>query len=113
VNRLYQWLHERASFFRSVSVDSEPHRTRRTEVTVQERQRTVFLTGGAMGDNKTCPLCGQPLDLDGCVDTVQPLHSLDQAKRPGSKTTPPIAGETIGPQSLGPEKLRVLPRRLR
>jgi len=60
MNRLYQWLSERASSFRSDSSGRGTSRTVRTEVTV-ERQGMTLLVGGAAAGFDTCPLCGQKL----------------------------------------------------
>ncbi len=60
MNRLYQWLSERASSFRSDSSGGGTSRTVRTEVTV-ERQGMTLLVGGAAAGFDTCPLCGQKL----------------------------------------------------
>ena len=106
---------------RTFSVEGE--RSRRTEVTVEERQRTVvFMRGGGPGDD-VCPLCGQSVDVGGCVEALHPVTSLDQARMPAPGTGAVIAGEIVGqgeiagrandPQSLGSAKLRVVPRRLR
>jgi hypothetical protein len=57
VKRLYQWLHDRATAFRAEALDGHPHRTVRTEVTVQEQ--TLLLAGLPLSGD--CPLCGQAL----------------------------------------------------
>ncbi len=59
-HRLYQWLSQRASFFRSDSSGRGTSRTVRTEVTV-ERQGMTLLVGGAAAAFDTCPLCGGKL----------------------------------------------------
>lgn len=66
VNRLYQWLRERATHCPPRKGEREPPRTTRTEVTVYEDQRTVLLAGtvavaGLAAGLERCPLCGQPL----------------------------------------------------
>jgi hypothetical protein len=60
VNRLYQWLCERASFFRSETSDQGTSRTVRTEVTV-EREAITLTVGGAAAGLDICPLCGTKL----------------------------------------------------
>jgi hypothetical protein len=55
---LYQWLSERASFFRFDGSGHSTSRTVRTEVTVQ--QGMTLLVGGAT-DLDACPLCGNKL----------------------------------------------------
>jgi len=60
MNRLYQWLFERARVFRSDTSDRGTSRTVRTEVTV-ERQGMTLLVGGAAAGFDNCPLCGQSL----------------------------------------------------
>jgi hypothetical protein len=57
---LYQWLSERASFFRSDTSAHTANRTVRTEVTV-ERQGMTMLVGGAAAGFDICPLCGSKL----------------------------------------------------
>ena len=57
---LYQWLSERASFFRSDTSAHTAHRTVRTEVTV-ERQGTTLMVGSGATGLDTCPLCGSKL----------------------------------------------------
>jgi hypothetical protein len=60
MNRIYQWLSGRASFFRFDSSGHGTTRTVRTEVTV-ERQGVTLLVGGAAAGFDTCPLCGSKL----------------------------------------------------
>jgi hypothetical protein len=56
---LYQWITQRASFFRSDRSDAAG-RTIRTEVTV-ERQGTTVLLGNLAAAFDTCPICGSKL----------------------------------------------------
>jgi len=58
--RLYQWLSQRASFFRSDTSGGGTTRTIRTEVTVQ-REGMTLLVGDATAGFDTCPLCGSKL----------------------------------------------------
>jgi hypothetical protein len=60
MKRLYQWLSQRASFFRSDASGRGTTHTVRTEVTVQ-REGITLLVGGAAAGFDTCPLCGQQL----------------------------------------------------
>lgn len=60
VNRLYQWLSGRASFFRIGTSSRGAGRTIRTEVTVERQSMTLVLSGAAAGFD-TCPLCGTKL----------------------------------------------------
>lgn len=60
VNRLYQWLSDRASFFRSAAYGRATSRSVRTEVTVERRGMTLLVGGTAAGLD-ICPLCGQKL----------------------------------------------------
>jgi hypothetical protein len=60
VNRLYQWLSGRASFFRIGTSSRGTGRTIRTEVTVERQGMTLVLIGAAAGFD-TCPLCGNKL----------------------------------------------------
>jgi hypothetical protein len=59
-NRLYQWLGERARFFRSDTSGRGTSRTVRTEVTVQ-REAVTVLVGEAAAGFDTCPFCGSKL----------------------------------------------------
>jgi hypothetical protein len=59
-NRMYQWLGERARFFRSDTSGRGTSRTVRTEVTVQ-REAVTVLVGDAAAGFDTCPLCGSKL----------------------------------------------------
>ena len=62
MKRLYQWMSERASFFRSdiSGQGATTIRTIRTEVTVQ-REGTTLLVAGAAAGLDICPLCGQKI----------------------------------------------------
>ena len=64
MNRLYQWLHERATFFRAESREGDGRRMVRTEVTVEEEERTVMLSVSTVGGVCLCPLCGNPVTLE-------------------------------------------------
>jgi hypothetical protein len=59
-NRLYQWLSQRARFFRSATIAHATTRTVRTEVTV-ERQGMTLQVGSVAAGFDTCPLCGSKL----------------------------------------------------
>jgi hypothetical protein len=59
MNRLYQWLHDRATLLRGDIYTEVTSDSVRTEVTVQEHQRTVFLSGSGFDRGDVCPLCGQ------------------------------------------------------
>jgi hypothetical protein len=65
MNRIYQWLSERTSFFRSDTSSSDrssdgTSRTACTEVTVRQERMTVLVRGEtALLD--FCPLCGSKL----------------------------------------------------
>lgn len=100
--------------FHSQRVEGEV--TRRTEVTVHERERTLVLVSGGVPDGASCPLCGQPVGPGAPAHALHPVHSLTQAPAAGLNEAPPLAGESKGPQLLGPAKhteSTVLPRRLR
>ena len=60
MQRIYQWLSQRASFFHSQTSGRGTSRTVRTEVTV-ERQGMTLLVGGTAAGFDNCPLCGQKL----------------------------------------------------
>jgi hypothetical protein len=59
VQKLYQWLSGRASFFRSEKSERDTIRTVRTEMTVQRESTTLLVGGTTVFD--VCPLCGQKL----------------------------------------------------
>ena len=61
MQRLYQWLSERASFFR---YDTGGHRNRstvRTETTVRREGVTLLVGDAVTVSFQTCPLCGSKL----------------------------------------------------
>jgi len=58
--RLYQWLSQRASFFRFDTSGRGTTRTVRTEVTVQREGMTLLVDDATAGFD-TCPFCGQKL----------------------------------------------------
>jgi len=58
--RLYQWLSQRASFFRSDTSGRGSTRTVRTEVTVQ-REGMTLLVGDVTAGSDACPFCGSKL----------------------------------------------------
>jgi len=60
VQRLYQWLSLRASFFRSDSSGGGKARSVRTDVML-ERQETILVLNGTAADLNYCPFCGQKL----------------------------------------------------
>jgi len=60
MRRIYQWLSERASFFRYDAVGPGTSSTVRTEVTVR-REGLTLLVGGAAAGFDICPFCGQKL----------------------------------------------------
>lgn len=57
--RLYQWLSERASFFRYDAVGHGTNRIVRTETTVRREGMTLLVGSAASLD--ICPLCGNKL----------------------------------------------------
>jgi hypothetical protein len=54
--RLYQWLTQRARFFRFAASGRGTTRTVRTEVTVERESITLSVNGSALN---LCPICGQ------------------------------------------------------
>jgi hypothetical protein len=65
--RLYQWLTQRASFFRFDASGRETSRTVRTEVTLERESITVSVNGPAAFD--VCPMCGQTLPAPQAAQT--------------------------------------------
>jgi len=60
MQRLYQWLSERASFFRYSAVRRGTGSTVSTETTVR-REVMTLLVGSAEASLDICPLCGNKL----------------------------------------------------
>jgi len=86
VNRLYQWLSGRASFFRTDTSSRGASRTVRTEVTV-EHQGMTLLVGGAAAGFDTCPLCGTKLAPNQADQPDRRLLKGSISRGPG-----PVAG---------------------
>jgi len=61
VNRLYQWLSNRATFFRSDVSARGTTRTVRTETTVRQQGVTLLVGSAGILGLDTCPLCGNQL----------------------------------------------------
>lgn len=85
MNRLYQWLQERATSLRTGSQGNAPRRMMRTEITVEEQQRTVLLSLPTFAGICLCPLCGHPVaPLPGTESSAVTLdHSQVHAHCPG------------------------------
>jgi hypothetical protein len=90
MNRLYQWLSGRASFFRSDPSDRGTSRTVRTEVTVERQGITLLVGGAAAGGFDVCPLCGQKLAPEQAGQARLRLQegSISQEDRPVDGTSP-------------------------
>ena len=61
MQRLYQWLSERASFFRYEGVGHGTSSTVRTETTVRREGVTLLAGSAATLGLDVCPLCGSKL----------------------------------------------------
>ena len=98
MTRLYQWLRERAMFFRTESrVDGS--RIVRTEVTVHEEQRRAVLFSSTPG---MCPLCGNPLNP--AINTQADPHTSERAlghSEAGGTCPGPKTDETQGLRKRG------------
>ena len=98
MTRLYQWLRERAMFFR-VESRAGGSRTVRTEVTVREEQRRAVMFSGTPG---MCPLCGNPL-----IPAINPLTEAQSKQRAlehseaGGTCSGPKVDEMKGPRRRG------------
>jgi uncharacterized Zn finger protein (UPF0148 family) len=79
MNRLYQWLSERARFFRSDTSDQGMRRTVRTEVTVEREGMTLMMGGTAAGFD-ICPLCGNKLTPSQTEQATAPRQKENQVK---------------------------------
>jgi len=75
-HRLYQWLSQRASFFRTDRSDQGTSRTVRTEVRV-EREAVTLVVGDAAAGFDTCPLCGSELSA---TQQKQPRRDLSNGR---------------------------------
>ena len=94
MKRLYQWLRERATFIYARSFAWNNEHTIRTEVTVQQQERTLLLCGHGLRDATSCPLCGQalpaaaPEQQPSLSDTGRTLPAI-QATQQGAKRRHP------------------------
>jgi len=61
MQRLYQWLRERASFFRYGGAGHGTSSSVRTETTVRREGVTMLVGGAATLGLDVCPLCGSKL----------------------------------------------------
>jgi hypothetical protein len=86
---LYQWLTQRASFFRSDASIRGTSRTVRTEVTVEQQEMTM-LVGGAAAGMDICPLCGSKLTPAQAEQVNGRLlkGSISQGTGPGDRSPP-------------------------
>jgi hypothetical protein len=86
---LYQWLSERASFFRFDGSAPTANRTVRTEVTV-ERQGTTLMVGSGATGLDTCPLCRSKLVPEQAEQARLRLlkASISQESGPGDRSPP-------------------------
>jgi hypothetical protein len=64
MQRLYQWLSERASFFRYYASGHGVSSTLRTETTVRREGITLLVGGAAVLGLDICPLCGGKLSAE-------------------------------------------------
>jgi hypothetical protein len=86
--RIYQWLSNRASFFRSELSGHGTSRTVRTEVTV-ERQGVTLLVGGVAAGFDNCPLCGQKLAPKQVEQASLRIPEGMISRKPGPVDLPP------------------------
>jgi hypothetical protein len=90
VHRLYQWLSERASFFRAEESGRGISRTVRTEVTVERQGVTVmFNAAGATAGFDHCPLCGKELTPAQAEPDSFPRQKGSIAQAQGEVERPP------------------------
>jgi hypothetical protein len=89
MNRLYQWLSGRASFFRSDTSGRGASRTVRTEVTVERQGMTLLAGGMAAAGFDTCPLCGSKV-------------APDQAEQPSGRLLKGSISQETGPVDSPP-----------
>lgn len=84
MNRLYQWLAKRASFFRSEASGRGTTRTVRTEVTVERQEMTLLVADAAAAGFNICPLCGSKLDRARAEQAKTLLLDGSSSQHPGS-----------------------------
>jgi hypothetical protein len=82
VNRLYQWLFRRASFFHSDPPSPGNGRTVHTEVTVERQGMTLLLGDAATTAFEVCPLCGQKFAPAHAGHTITPLQKASISQEP-------------------------------
>jgi hypothetical protein len=63
VNRIHRWFRSGKSYQRIEPVEQESRRTVRIVETVQREEKTFLIGTLDAGAFKTCPLCGQKLDI--------------------------------------------------
>jgi hypothetical protein len=61
VQKLYQWLWQRARYFGEEDGNLSSNRTVRTEVTVERSRATLLLGDLTTAGAQSCPVCGQSL----------------------------------------------------
>jgi len=83
VERIYQWLSERARSFRSRTSDRGTSRTIRTEVTVEQKGMTLVVGGGTELFD-VCPLCGTKLAHAEAVQAIARLQKASLSQEPTS-----------------------------
>jgi hypothetical protein len=87
MQRLYQWLSERASFFRYDAVSHGTASTVRTETTVR-REGMTLLVGSAAASLDACPFCGNKL-----ASTQAEQAKLRLLQESISQETSPVDGQ--------------------
>jgi hypothetical protein len=74
LTRLYQRLRERATFFHAKSSGWGRQGTVRTEITLEQYERTLLVCGHGSPEGTSCPLCGQVLPTTGLEQQPYPLR---------------------------------------
>ena len=98
VTRLYQWLRQRAIFFRVASRYDATRTTVRTEVTIQETESAVLFTNTSWSGPKNCPLCGNPMFPVPEPLSEQKAQALKLGHRDGQCPGPEDKDKTKGPR---------------
>jgi hypothetical protein len=88
MQRLYQWLSERASFFRYEAVGHGSNSAVRTETTLRLETVTLLVASAATLGLDICPLCGSKL---AAVQSEQATPCL--SKGSVSQKTIPVDGQ--------------------
>jgi len=72
INRLAQWVRQRAGFLREETSLRGSSQTIRTVETIESEERTVLIAGHHVVDIDVCPLCGSRLNPQTSQNSTHP-----------------------------------------